>query len=90
MGQPVIRLLPILPIALQVRTGIAILSYADELVFGITGDYDAASDVNELATGIERAAARLTSLSTTPRSSSPSGKRALKDARLASNSQAGE
>jgi len=72
MGQPVIRLLPILPIALQVRTGIAILSYADELVFGITADYDAASDVNELAAGIERAAARL-------------AQRASKDARAASN-----
>jgi diacylglycerol O-acyltransferase len=72
MGQPVVRLLPILPIALRVRTGIAILSYADDLVFGITADYDAASDVDELATGIERAAARLT-------------KSASKDARLASN-----
>jgi len=72
LGQPVIRLLPILPIALQVRAGIAILSYADELVFGITADYDAASDVNELAAGIERAAARLT-------------QRASKDARLVSN-----
>ena len=72
MGQPVIRLLPILPIALQVRTGIAILSYADDLVFGITADYDAASDVDELATGIERAASRLT-------------KQASNDARLASD-----
>src|SRR5581483_3342329 len=63
MGQPVIRLLPILPIALQVRTGIAIMSYADDLMFGITADYDAASDVEELAAGIEQAAARLTSLS---------------------------
>jgi WS/DGAT C-terminal domain len=65
------RRLPILPIALQVRTGIAILSYADELVFGITADYDAASDVDELATGIEHAAARLM-------------KRSSKDARLVS------
>jgi len=67
MGRPVMRLLPILPIALQVRTGIAILSYADDLVFGITADYDAASDVDELATGIARAVARLTSLSTDSR-----------------------
>jgi diacylglycerol O-acyltransferase / wax synthase len=59
MGQPVVRLLPILPIALQVRTGIAILSYADDLTFGITADYDAASDVDELATGITRAVACL-------------------------------
>jgi diacylglycerol O-acyltransferase / wax synthase len=82
MGQPVMRLLPIVPIALQVRTGIAILSYADELNFGITADYDAASDVNELAAGIERAAARLTSLSTTPRSPS---KPAMKNARAVSD-----
>jgi hypothetical protein len=39
---------------------LAILSDADDLVFGITADYDAASDVDELATGIERAAACLT------------------------------
>jgi diacylglycerol O-acyltransferase / wax synthase len=69
MGQPVLRLLPILPIALQVRTGIAILSYADDLIFGITADYDAASDVDELATGITRAVARLTSLSAEPQAS---------------------
>jgi diacylglycerol O-acyltransferase len=49
MGHDVVRLLPIPPIALQVRTGIAILSYADDLVFGIIADYDAAPDVDELA-----------------------------------------
>ena len=47
-------MLPIPPIALQLRTGIAIVSYADELVFGITADYDAAPDVDELARGIEQ------------------------------------
>jgi diacylglycerol O-acyltransferase len=85
MGQPVIRLLPILPIALQVRTGIAILSYADDLIFGITADYDAASDVEELATGIARAAARMTSLRSTRHPSSAVTKRALKDALFASD-----
>jgi diacylglycerol O-acyltransferase len=34
MGQAVLRVVPIPPIALQLRTGIAILSYADELIFG--------------------------------------------------------
>ena len=52
-------MLPIPPIALGLRTGVAILSYADELVFGITADYDAAPDVEELASGIEKAVARL-------------------------------
>lgn len=66
MGRPVVRLLPFLPIALRVRTGIAMLSYADELTFGITADYDAASDVNELADGIVNAVRRLASSARRP------------------------
>jgi diacylglycerol O-acyltransferase len=54
MGREVVRVLPIPPIALQLRTGIAILSYADELIFGVTADYDATPDVDELAWDIER------------------------------------
>jgi diacylglycerol O-acyltransferase / wax synthase len=63
MGGKVARLLPIPPIALRLRTGVAILSYANDLVFGITADYDAASDVDELAKGISMAVARLEMLS---------------------------
>jgi diacylglycerol O-acyltransferase len=63
MGREVVRFLPISPIALQLHTGIAILSYAEDLVFGITADYDATPDVNELARGIEQAVARLAALS---------------------------
>ncbi|HET7667015.1 MAG TPA: wax ester/triacylglycerol synthase family O-acyltransferase [Mycobacterium sp.] len=62
MGREVVRVLPIPPIALQLRTGIAIVSYADEIVFGITADFDAAPDVDELARGIEQAVARLVEL----------------------------
>ena len=63
MGREVARLLPIPPIALRLRTGVAVLSYADDLVFGITADYDAAADVDELAKGIAMAVARLEMLS---------------------------
>ncbi|MBO0865712.1 MAG: wax ester/triacylglycerol synthase family O-acyltransferase [Mycobacterium sp.] len=63
MNRKVARLLPIPPIALGLRTGVAILSYADDLVFGITADYGAAPDVEKLTDGIERAVARLESLS---------------------------
>ena len=58
-GCRVIRLFPIPPIALGLRTGIAIVSYADKLVFGITGDFDTAPDVDDIARGIERALTRL-------------------------------
>jgi WS/DGAT/MGAT family acyltransferase len=63
MGSKVARLLPIPPIALRLRTGVAVLSYADDLVFGITADYNAGADVDELANGIETAVTRLEMLS---------------------------
>jgi diacylglycerol O-acyltransferase / wax synthase len=63
MGREVARLLPIPPIALRLRTGVAVLSYANDLVFGITADYDAAADVDALANGIAMAVARLEMLS---------------------------
>ena len=59
LGHPVEELLPIPPIALQLRTLISMLSYVGELVFGITADYDATPDVDELASGIELGVARL-------------------------------
>ncbi len=77
MGREVIRLLPIPPIALQIRIVIAILSYADHLSFGITADYDAAPDVDELARGIERAVAHLAALSEVPSRATPIGTLAL-------------
>ncbi len=64
LGREVLRVVPIPPIALQLRTGIAILSYADELVFGITGDFDAAADIEQLARGIEASVVRLAALTT--------------------------
>lgn len=59
MGRRVLELLPIPPIALQVRTGVAMLSYADTFVFGITADYDTAPDIDALAAGIEEGMAQL-------------------------------
>ncbi|KUI38915.1 diacylglycerol O-acyltransferase [Mycobacterium sp. IS-1496] len=71
MGRDIRRLLPIPPIALQLRTGIAILSYADQLSFGIIGDYDAVPDVDELARGIGQAVGRLAALAAAPHRSTP-------------------
>jgi len=44
---------PYVPLAGSVRIGIAIFSYAGQLSFGVTGDYESASDIDVLATGIE-------------------------------------
>jgi diacylglycerol O-acyltransferase len=73
MGRDVVRLLPIPPIAVGLRTGVAILSYADKLVFGVTADFDAAPQVGELAQGIERAVARLVAIGAAPRRTSRKG-----------------
>lgn len=58
MGRRVVQVLPIPPIGLQLRTGVAILSYADRLFFGVLADFSVA-DADELARGIEAAVARL-------------------------------
>ncbi len=63
MGQTMERLLPIPPTAVQLSTGVAVLSYGDELVFGITAEKDSTFDVKQLAAGIELGMARLVALS---------------------------
>ncbi|MFI5719518.1 wax ester/triacylglycerol synthase family O-acyltransferase [Nocardia sp. NPDC051750] len=58
-GHRVLELVPAVPIAMRLRTAIAILSYHDHLVFGITGDYDTAPDIDVLADGIRHAVGEL-------------------------------
>jgi diacylglycerol O-acyltransferase / wax synthase len=62
MGREVLEILPIPPIALHLRTGIAMVSYADSFFFGITADYDSAPDVDALARGIENGVRKLAAL----------------------------
>ncbi|MFF0526866.1 wax ester/triacylglycerol synthase family O-acyltransferase [Nocardia amikacinitolerans] len=45
----VLEMFPYAPIAMRLRTAIAILSYRDHLGFGITGDYDTTPDLDLLA-----------------------------------------
>lgn len=61
LGRRVLELLPAVPIALRLRTAVAILSYHDQLAIGITGDYDTTSDIDVLALGIQRAIDQLAS-----------------------------
>ncbi len=62
LGRKVLEILPIPPIALHLRTGIAMLSYAGRFSFGVTADYDSAPDVDALARGIEEGVRQLADL----------------------------
>ncbi|OBK92204.1 diacylglycerol O-acyltransferase [Mycobacterium asiaticum] len=63
MNKEVVGVYPVPPLALDLRTGVAMLSYADYLYFGILADYEVAADVDQLARGIENAVARLVRIS---------------------------
>jgi len=53
LGRRMRQVYPYVPLAGQVRIGVAIFSYDGEVTFGVTGDYDGAPDVEVLARGIE-------------------------------------
>jgi diacylglycerol O-acyltransferase len=59
LGREAVQMLPYVPLADRVRIGVAIFSYRDTLTFGITGDYDTASDLQVLADGISSSMAEL-------------------------------
>jgi WS/DGAT/MGAT family acyltransferase len=52
-GRRMLHAMPYVPLAGSVRIGVAIFSYAGELSFGVTGDYDTAPDLDVLCRGIE-------------------------------------
>jgi len=52
-GRRMLKAFPYVPLAGQIRIGIAIFSYNGEVNFGVTGDYDATEDVDVLCRGIE-------------------------------------
>jgi diacylglycerol O-acyltransferase len=59
MGRRLEEIIPYVPIASTVRTGISIFSYGDNIAFGITGDYAANPDLDIMARGIEHGVAEL-------------------------------
>lgn len=59
LDQPLTRVLPAIPLVAGIRIGVAVMSYRDEFHFGVTGDRDAAPEVEFLARGIEATAAEL-------------------------------
>jgi hypothetical protein len=47
------------PIAGQVRIGVAMFSYDGLVTFGVTGDYDTVTDIDVLTAGIDDGIAEL-------------------------------
>jgi len=59
MGRRLVEIIPYVPIATTLRTGIAIFSYCGAVTFGITGDFAATPDLDVLARGIESSLSEL-------------------------------
>jgi diacylglycerol O-acyltransferase len=53
MGRRLVEIIPYVPIATTLRTGIAIFTYCGTVTFGITGDFAASPDLDVLARGID-------------------------------------
>ena len=60
MGRRLVEIIPYVPIATRLRTGVSIFSYCGQLTFGITGDYATTADIGVLARGIKRGIEELT------------------------------
>ena len=58
-GAPLVEVLPLVPLFAGHAIGIAVVSYAGKMVFGLNADRMSAPDVGVLAEGIERAFAEL-------------------------------
>jgi len=54
LGAPLVEILPLVPLFAGHTIGIAVVSYAGQMVFGLNADRMAAPDVGVLAEGIER------------------------------------
>jgi diacylglycerol O-acyltransferase len=59
LGRRITEILPYVPIAVRLRTGISIMTYDNQLVFGVTCDYGTGPDAGELARAIQREIADL-------------------------------
>ena len=59
LGRRLVDIIPYIPIASTLRTGVSVLSYSGTLMFGITADYYSSPDIEVLAQGTENGIAEL-------------------------------
>jgi len=84
VGKRMLEAVPFVPLAGQVRVGVAIFSYDGALKFGITGDDDTAPDIGVLGQAIEAGLSEL--LDAAGRPAPPSGRSRRRDGRPAARS----
>jgi hypothetical protein len=48
LGRPIVEILPYVPIAFRLRTGVSVLTYHGRMSFGVTSDYDTGPDAGEI------------------------------------------
>lgn len=54
LGRRVVEILPYVPIATHLRTGISVFTYGDQIAFGITGDFEHVPEVDLMASAISQ------------------------------------
>jgi diacylglycerol O-acyltransferase len=81
LGRQMLEILPYVPIALRIRTGVSILTYCDQMAFGITSDYDSAPEVELLGRAIADGVTELVEAARAVGSDTPASGRARKRVR---------
>jgi diacylglycerol O-acyltransferase len=59
LGRRIIEILPYVPIAIRLRTGIAAMTYGEQMAFGVTCDHDTGPEADLLANSIAAGIAEL-------------------------------
>lgn len=59
LGRRMLQAYPFVPLGAQMRVTVAIFSYDGQVNYGVTGDFDAAPDVDVLCRGVEKGLAEL-------------------------------
>jgi diacylglycerol O-acyltransferase len=59
LGRPIVEILPYVPIAMRLRTGVAVLTYCDRVAFGVTSDYGSVPEAEAFARAVEHGIADL-------------------------------
>ena len=59
VGRRMVKAYPYVPLAGQIRVGVAIFSYDGQVNFGVTGDYETTADLDEFCRGVEDGMAEL-------------------------------